>query len=64
MNIREFLVSWGQVEIINYYSKRNFEKVDMSEEIYKKYFANKKWDYYKPEEQLAFIDDMLCICIY
>lgn len=64
LNIREFLVSWGQVEIINYYSKRNFEKVDMSEEIYKKYFANKKWDYYKPEEQLAFIDDMLCICIY
>ena len=64
LNIREFLVNWGQVEIINYYSKRHFEKIDMPEEIYKKYFAKKQWDYYKPEEQLVFIGDTLHICVY
>lgn len=64
LNIREFLVKWGQIEIINYYAKRNFEKIDMTEDIYKKYFIGKKWDYYKPEEQLIFVDDTLYICIY
>ena len=64
LNIREFMVNWGQIEIINYYAKRNFEKIDMPEEIYKKYFAKKQWDYYKPEEQLVFIDDTLYICVY
>lgn len=64
LNIREFMVNWGQIEIINYYAKRNFEKIDMPEEIYKKYFAKKQWDYYKPEEQLVFIGDTLYICVY
>ena len=64
LNIREFMVTWGQIEIINYYSKRHFEKIDMPEEIYKKYFAKKQWDYYKPEEQLVFIGDTLHICVY
>lgn len=49
----------GQVThtLMEYVSGRRFEKEEMTEEIYHKYFTKDNWDYFQPEEQLVFDGD-------
>lgn len=63
-NIRAFVVPWAQVNIINYYNNTDYKQVEMNEEIYGKFFADKDWDSFIPEEQMVFDGDTLNIAYY
>ena len=54
----------ASVTLINFVSGRAFNKIQMNAEIYNNYFYGKEWDYYCPEEQLIFKDDILYWCKY
>ena len=49
----------GQVThtLMEYVSGRRFEKEEMTEEMYHKYFKKDNWDYFQVEEQLVFDGD-------
>lgn len=64
MNERAFINEWSDVSLVNFVSGRNFGKVEMDEEIYRKYFQNKDWDWYCPQEQLYFDNNILYWCKY
>ena len=59
INNRAYAVSWADVEILNYYSKRNYIKIPMDKEIYNKYFKNKNWNYFNADKQLIFDNETL-----
>lgn len=63
-NVRAFITPWANVNMINYYSNSNYNKVEMDSEIYDKYFKNKNWDNFIPEEQMVFKGDTLYLIIY
>ena len=50
--------------MINYYSGRDFEVDEMTEEEKTKYFKGKNWTEINVEEQLVFVDDSLYLCCY
>lgn len=64
INERAFINDWSDVSVICWVSGRIFNKVPMDEKIYDKYFKNKDWDYFSPEEQLYFQGDTLYWCKY
>ncbi|MGO5050678.1 glucosyltransferase domain-containing protein [Dysosmobacter sp. Sow4_B12] len=64
MNIRGLVVSWGDVNLINYYCNENYEKVSMPDEIYNTYFEGKNWDLFDLNEQAVFVGDTLYIAMY
>ena len=64
VNERAFINEWSDVNLVNFVSGRNFRKVEMNEEVYKKYFQNKDWDWYHPQEQLYFDNNILYWCKY
>ena len=63
-NVKCFSVQWGDVAAINYYTGSNYKKIDMNNEIFEKYFKDKDWNAFYPDEQLIFVDDTLYICFY
>ena len=64
INISAFATGWSDSVLINFVSGRNFNKIAMDDEVYKKHFEGKDWDYYCPEEQLFFEGDTLFWCKY
>lgn len=50
--------------MIDYYSNREFEVVEMTDKEKDFYFKDKSWDDIKIEEQLVFVDDSLYLCCY
>ena len=58
-NTRAYVVDWADVELVNYYSGRQYKKVPMNETIYENKFKNKNWDKLNIEEQLYFEGDTL-----
>lgn len=64
MNIRGLVVSWGDVNLINYYCNRNYEKTSMLDEVYTLYFEGKNWDSLVLDEQAVFLDDTLYLAMY
>ena len=63
-NVRAFVTPWANVNMINYYSNNNYNKVEMDSEIYNQYFKSKNWDEFIPEEQMVFKGDTLYLIIY
>ena len=59
-SVRDVLSNVG---IINYYTNRKLERIDMPKDIYSKYFEGKDWDSLQ-KEQLVFIGDTLYYCFY
>lgn len=43
--------------LMNVVSGRDFEKIDMDEQIYETYFKDKNWDYFDAEQQLVIVGD-------
>lgn len=58
-NTRAYVVDWADVELVNYYSGRQYKKVPMNETVYKNKFKDKNWDRLNTEEQLYFEGDTL-----
>lgn len=54
---------YSNVHCLNYYIRRNLEKVSMDKEIYIEYFYKKNWNDFD-EEQIKFKNDTVYICIY
>lgn len=63
-NARGYVLEWADVTMINYYCGENYNRADMKDEIFKKYFKDKNWDYFNPKEQFIFDGDTLYWCIY
>ena len=55
---------WSEVELLNYFTGKCYEPVQMSNEIFEKYFKNVKYDAFIPEKQLVFEEDKLYWLIY
>ena len=62
MTQKAMAVDWSLKEVIEIYSGKPIEKVEVPEEV-EKQFEGKNWDYYD-EEQLQFVEDTLYICVY
>lgn len=63
-NLRCFSASWGDVSAIEFYSGRDFQRVEMTAEEYQKFFGNQSWDYFDSEEQIYFEDTTMYLAIY
>lgn len=64
MNIRGLVVQWAGVELINHYCDREYQKVEMPDDIYDTYFRGKNWDYFDLNEQAVFDGDTLYLAMY
>lgn len=62
LNPRAFVTSWSDVNAINYFSGRNFERGEVNEEV-RDYFASHNWDTFS-DEQLIFEGHILHLCVY
>ena len=51
------------IEALNYYCDRDFERANMTKEIYNTNFAGKDWNAYS-DEQIVFEGDIMYICTY
>ena len=51
------------IEALNYYCDRDFERANMTKEMYNTYFAGKDWNAYS-DEQIVFEGDTMYICTY
>lgn len=60
---RALMIWWCNVQTINYFGKRNLEKVRMPKDIYNEYFKGKNWDSLN-REQFVFKGDTLYYCVY
>jgi hypothetical protein len=63
-NVRALFVGWAVVPAINYYSNRNYTKVEMPANVFDNYFKDKDWSVFNPDEQLVFIGDTLYFISY
>ena len=63
LTLKSFATDWSVIGILETYSNRTFNRVDMLDTIHTKYFENKNWNCYD-EEQCIFLDDTLYFCIY
>ncbi|MCY6484511.1 glucosyltransferase domain-containing protein [Clostridium aestuarii] len=64
VNVRGFYREWSDVNLIKFVSGRDFRIKHMNNEIYNKYFKDKDWNYFNPNEQLVFVGDTLYWCKY
>lgn len=62
--INERSIGILSVSIMEVVTGRQFNKVEMDEEVYKKYFEGKNWDYFDPEEQIVIIGDTVYWCVF
>lgn len=58
-----FLANWSDYTSLNYYSKQNFIRVEVPNEI-AEYYALQNWDEANWDEQLYFDNDAVYICVY
>lgn len=58
------VVSWSQVTLIEYVSEHELKRVPMPDDILARYFANKDWVSFVPEEQIVFDGDTLYLVTY
>lgn len=63
-NVRAYVVDWGPVNIIKHYSGRNYNSVEMNQDIYNQYFNEKDWNGFNFEEQAVFDGDTLYLILY
>lgn len=63
LNCRALVVDWAVAPVLGYVSGRHFNEVDMDTEIYNKYFADRDWDSFSPE-QIIVVGDTAYIALY
>lgn len=63
-SIRGWAVKWCVPYLFRYYSGRNLESIEMPDSVYNKYYADKNWSCFIPDEQIVFIDDTMYISLY
>ena len=63
-NLRIMSVYYANVTAINYYTGRNYQKKEMTEDEYQRYFDGKSYDYFDLDEQLKFDGDKAYLLIY
>lgn len=64
MNIKALTISWADAYMINYICGTNYEKVDVPDSIYDKYFKDRDWENFDPYEQIVFVDDAAYLAVY
>ena len=64
INRRMYNALWSLVPGINFYNNTSYKQDTGTPEEYTKWFADKKWDYFMPEEQLRFEDNVLHLAVY
>ena len=62
INISSFATDWSDINAINYYNNRNFEKVD-NDEFIKEKLQSRDWDIYK-EEKIIIEGNIAHIYVY
>lgn len=62
-NSRAFNVVWSWYGLFAYTLNREFIIEDMSEEDYQRLFGGKNWEYFLPDEELAFEDNVMYIIL-
>lgn len=63
-NVRAFITSWANVNMINYFSGKDYIKIPMNSTIYENYFKNRNWDSFSKDEQFVFVEDTLYLSLY
>lgn len=63
-NLRSYCTSWSDVSTLEYFSDRDFSRIEMSEEEYTKRFGDKNWDYFDSTEQIQFDGSTMYWAIY
>lgn len=63
-NLRGYAVSWNDIQLINYYTGKEYIKENMTPEQYDRFFSNKNYDNLCLEEQLKFEDNCAYLLIY
>lgn len=64
MALREYTVSWGCVEMINYFNEEHYGLGIMDDEAFFKYFVKQNWDCLNLEEQLVFDGNTAYYVVY
>ena len=59
---RAFLMRWSDVNVINYYTGKLYQRGEQDEEI-REYFLTCDWDTFS-DEQLIFDGSVLHLCVY
>ena len=57
MATRSLLVSWSDLEILKFYTGRQFEKIEKEKCDFQNYFEKKDYSYFLPASQIKFLDD-------
>lgn len=63
-NLRAFSVPWSDVSSIEFYSGRDFQRVEMTIEEYIEIFGERSWNYFDSEEQIYFDGTTMYLAIY
>ena len=63
MNVRGWAKDWSIPGMIEFYTGRKLNLIEMPEEVFKDKFENKNWNYFN-ENQLFFDKDTVYICVY
>lgn len=64
INRRMYSTLWSLVPGINFYNNTSYTQEKGTPEDYTKWFNDKEWDYFMPEEQLRFEDNVLHLAVY
>jgi hypothetical protein len=64
MTRRALTVSWADVNSINYYSGKKYNRCSMDNDVYINYFGNQNWDYFDINAQTYFEGNALYLICY
>lgn len=65
MATRSLLVSWSDLEILEFYTGKQFEKIEKERYEIQDYFDNKDFSYFSPDSQIKILDNgTAIICVY
>lgn len=63
-NVSGLVKEWSDVNTINYYNGTHYVRGQMDEQIYSDYIRDKNWDYFNPDQQLIFRENVLYMIRY
>ncbi len=63
INIKATSTSWSRMDYLRYYLNIKLDEVATNEDIYNKYFKDKKWQSYS-ENQIIIINDTIHMCLF
>lgn len=63
LNVRGWAKMWSISGMIDFYTGRKLENIEMPEQIYKEHFQGKNWNYFD-KDQVYCDNDTVYICVY